>query len=95
MRHNSSVGGVVVNMYRMAPKTPPARSRRGPADANYLTIGVRTTDPALKTRFRVACAEDGLSGAEMLATLLDLRDDRNRRRRAAMAHPLDTRRNAG
>ncbi|AXH68275.1 hypothetical protein SEA_HARVEYSR_67 [Mycobacterium phage HarveySr] len=59
---------------------------------NYHLIGIRTRSDDLRRRFRMACAEDGQSGAEMLATLLDLRDDRNRRRRAAMAHPLDTRR---
>ncbi|AXH48050.1 hypothetical protein SEA_MORTY007_67 [Mycobacterium phage Morty007] len=51
--------------------------------------------PEDRTRFKVAAAEDGLSYADLISSLLDLRDDRNRRRRAAMAHPLDTRRNAG
>ncbi|ABD58568.1 hypothetical protein PBI_PIPEFISH_71 [Mycobacterium phage Pipefish] len=72
-------------MISMAPKKTPAREA---------PVFLRLS-PTQRTRFKVACAEDGLSYADMVIELLDLRDDRNRRRRAAMAHPLDTRRNAG
>ncbi|AZF93870.1 ribbon-helix-helix DNA binding domain protein [Mycobacterium phage Neos5] len=71
----------------MAPKKTPA-TRESP-------VFIRMASPEDRTRFKVAAAEDGLSYADLISSLLDLRDDRNRRRRAAMAHPLDTRRNAG
>lgn len=44
--------------------------------------------PDLRRRLRVAAAEEDLSYAELFTMLLDMRDERLRRQRAAMAHPL-------
>lgn len=50
-------------------------------------FSVRTT-PELLRRLRVTAAEECLTYSELLTMLLDLRDERLRRQRAAMAHPL-------
>lgn len=42
----------------------------------------------LRKRLKVASAEDGLTYAEMLWALLDIRDDRRARQRRMQASPL-------
>jgi hypothetical protein len=41
-----------------------------------------------RQRFKVACAEEGLSYAGLVLKLLDERDAKLARRRAAQAHPF-------
>lgn len=50
-------------------------------------VSLRIT-PDLRRRLRIASAEEGLSYAGLFTMLLDMRDERLRRQRAAMAHPL-------
>ena len=50
-------------------------------------VSLRLT-PDLRRRLRIASAEEGLSYAGLFTMLLDMRDDRLKRQRAAMAHPL-------
>lgn len=50
-------------------------------------VSLRLT-PDLRRRLRIASAEEGLSYAGLFTMLLDMRDERIKRQRAAMAHPL-------
>lgn len=50
-------------------------------------FSIRTT-PDLLRRFRIACAEEGMTYDELLRYLLGLRAERLERQRRAMAHPL-------
>ena len=63
------------------------RAHHRPAPVTKV-IGIRGPK-ALHTRLRVACAEEGMDAGTLLEYLLDLRDERKRRSKAAMKHPLD------
>lgn len=61
--------------------------RRPVLPANYRQFSVRTT-PELLRRLRIACAEECMTYHQLLEHLLDLRESRLAKQRAAMAHPL-------
>lgn len=52
------------------------------------TIGIPTRSLELVKRFRIACIEDGRSGEQLLAAMLDQRDKNRARARHLMSHPL-------
>lgn len=56
--------------------------------ASHTTVGIRTRDPDLHKRLKIASAEEGLPIGELVAALLDLREDRIKRARAQQGHPL-------
>jgi hypothetical protein len=51
-------------------------------------MNVKGLTPVLYHRFRIAAAEEGLSYAGLIQMLLDARDARIKRQRAAQASPL-------
>ena len=50
-------------------------------------IGIKGT-PDLQKRMKIACIEEGLTYAELIDRLLDMREERRNRQRAQQAHPL-------
>jgi hypothetical protein len=44
--------------------------------------------PALRTRVKVAAAQEDMTYAQLIEHLLDMRDDRLRRQQAQQAHPF-------
>lgn len=64
----------------------PASARRTYPVSTKL-IPVKGT-PELQRRIKVAAAEDGVTYAELIDTLLDERERRNERRRKQMVSPL-------
>lgn len=56
--------------------------------AAHVTVGIRTRDPDLHRRLKVAAAEDGMTMGELVNALLDIREDRIKRARAQQGHPL-------
>jgi hypothetical protein len=42
----------------------------------------------LQQRLRIACAEEGMTMAQLMTFLLDIREDRLKRARAQQGHPL-------
>lgn len=61
--------------------------RRRDGDPPQVPLFVRMS-PDLRLRLKVVAAEEGKSYAAIIAELLDMREDRIRRSRAAARHPL-------
>ncbi|AEJ92827.1 hypothetical protein SEA_OSMAXIMUS_68 [Pegunavirus osmaximus] len=76
---------ILVNM--VTPNRPSRRFQQTP-DPNPLVVMPIKCRADLRQRLKIAAAEDGLTYAQLLVSLLDLRDDRHRRQRAAQASPL-------
>lgn len=57
-----------------------------PRERRRATANLRVT-PATHQRLRIAAAQDGVTMADLVGDLLDMRDDRLARR-AAQRHPL-------
>lgn len=72
----------------MTTQTPPRRPEgsRHPAAGTLLVPIKGSAD--LRRRLKIAAAEDGLTYAEMLWALLDIRDDRRARQRRMQPSPL-------
>lgn len=65
----------------------PTRRGRRRTEPPKVLLPVKMTE-AQRTRFKVACAEEGLSYAALVLSLLDERDRRKERARARQAHPF-------
>ncbi|AYB70606.1 hypothetical protein SEA_SERENDIPITOUS_65 [Mycobacterium phage Serendipitous] len=72
---------------RTAPRPRRAPASRHPAWGPDPLLVVRCS-PELRQRLKVAAVEDGLTHAEMLWALLDIRDDRRARQRRMQRSPL-------
>lgn len=62
--------------------------QRGVADSRASTMFSVRANADVRKRLKIASAEDGLPIGELLAALLDLREDRIKRARAQQGHPL-------
>ncbi|AAQ12144.1 hypothetical protein AU098_gp067 [Mycobacterium phage Apizium] len=74
-------------IYMVNPKRPHRAFQQTPAKPATILLPIKCP-PDVRQRLKIAAAEDGLTYAQLLVSLLDLRDDRHRRQRAAQASPL-------